>query len=65
MVTINGVKVDGRKVNRAIRRQPGYSGEGSYMIAKATTGGYRLYKAIGHDWLDASLADSADLGALL
>jgi hypothetical protein len=65
MVKINGIETDGRKVAKAIKDQPGYSGEGAYMVAKATTGGYRLYKAFGANLMDASLEDRPELAACL
>jgi hypothetical protein len=65
MVKINGVGIDGRKVATIIKDQPGYSGDGSYMVAKATTGGYRLYKDVSGNWMDASLNDAPGLEAQL
>ena len=49
------------KVPQVIQDQPGYSGEGSYIVTKSTSGGYRLYKAVGSNWMDASLQDNDDL----
>ena len=65
MVKINGTEIDGRKVPQVIRKQPGYSGEGSYQVAEAKTGGYRLYKWVSGKWMDASLSDIPSLETIL
>jgi len=61
MTTINGNSMPMDKVPQVIQDQPGYSGEGSYIVTKSTSGGYRLYKAVGSNWMDASLQDNDDL----
>lgn len=42
--------------------QPGYRRGQPMKIARAGTGGYRLYTWIDNNWMDASLAD--DLGII-
>lgn len=54
---INGKQYDGRSIPKIIRDQPGFSVGGKYHITKATTGGYRLYKWVAGQWMDASLSD--------
>ena len=58
---INGKPIDGRKVPAIIRQQPGYSPKGDYRVSKAKSGGYRLYKYVSGQWMDASLEDVAEL----
>lgn len=60
MLTINGKTIT--TVPEAISDQPGFGPEGHYMVARATTGGYRLYRAVGGNWMDASLNDDPRLG---
>lgn len=62
--TINGNQIDGRKVSGIIRQQPGYSVGGNYRTAKTKTGGYRLYKLVSGQWMDASLDDHPGLAKI-
>ena len=50
------------KAAEVVKDQPGYSADkdGVYMLAKAKTGGIRLYKRIEGKWMDASLDDIQD-----
>jgi hypothetical protein len=62
-VMINGViKNLTGKAAEVVKGQPGYSAEkdGVYMLAKAKTGGIRLYKRVEGKWMDASLDDIQD-----
>ena len=46
----------------AVKRQPGYTGDGDYAVAKACGGlETRLYKSIDGKWKDASLYDVPQL----
>lgn len=62
-MTLNGKTI--QTAPEAVADQPGFSGEGDYMVAKATTGGYRLYAAVGGNWMDASLNDDPRLAAFV
>lgn len=60
-VKINGQKMSASNVPASIREQVGYRPEGNYVITKAKTGGYRLYKWVYDRWMDASLKDDLSL----
>lgn len=50
-----------RRIKDIVRRQPGYSRQhGPYRLARAKSGGIRLYALVGDQWMDASLNDIKD-----
>jgi len=57
MVTLNGYRVAARKVPSIVRKQPGYSGDGTYCVLATASGNLRLYKAVNGQYMDASLQD--------
>ena len=56
-VTFRSATEAGRIAKQIIADQPGYRRGQLMAIAKATTGGLRLYTRVGDKWMDASLSD--------
>jgi hypothetical protein len=60
MIYLNFIKMSSKDVPAIVKNQPGYSGNGTYIVLPSETG-TRLYASIAGSWMDASLEDVPEL----
>jgi len=65
MLKLNQYVCKAKNIPAIVKKQPGYSGFGEYMVAMTASGsGLRLYVAAGGKWMDASLEDVPGLSVV-